>query len=591
METKKPTVVQRKMSKRKSFDILRTQLESERSSFISHWRDLGEHIFPRRPRFTTSENNKGDRKNQKIIDATATLAARTLRSGMMSGVTSPARPWFRLAVPSPELMESGPVKNWLHVTSERMAAVFIKSNLYNVLPTIYGDMGVFATAAMFVEEDIDDVVRFYSFPIGSYSISTDHKGRVNVFHREFRMTVRQVVDRFGKFDGDGKIDWSNISLHIKSLYENGNTEQWIEVCHTVKPNEAYDGKQLESKFKKFSSCYYEKGSGSGQQKSYFSSAEDEEKVLRESGYDYFPVLCPRWEVTGEDQYGTECPGMIALGDIKALQTMQKRKAQAIDKMVNPPLVGPSSLQNSRTSLLPGDTTFLDVREGQQGLRPIHEVNPRINELVMDIREYQARIQRAFYEDLFLMLANSDRRQITAREIDERHEEKLLALGPVLEQLNQDLLDPLIDITFQIMMRQGLIPEAPEEIQGMNIKVEYISIMAQAQKLAGIASIERFAGFASNILAANPETMDKIDMDQMIDVYADRLSLQPGIVRPDEDVEKIRANRQQAQAQAQGVEQIATGAKAARDLSSADMEGDNALTRLIQNANAGALTRQ
>lgn len=578
------------LSKRKAFDILRTQLESERSSFISHWRDLGEHIFPRRPRFTTSENNKGDRKNQKIIDATATLAARTLRSGMMSGVTSPARPWFRLAVPSPELMESAPVKDWLHVTSERMTAVFIKSNLYNVLPVVYGDMGVFGTSAAMVEEDFEDVVRFYSFPIGSYAISTDEKGKVNVFYREFAMTVRQIVNKFGRLNQEGEIDWSNISLHVKSLYENGQTEQWIDICHIIQPNEDYDGKKLESKFKKFKSCYFEKGSGGDKSRPYYASDEDQ-KVLREAGYDYFPVFCPRWEVTGEDQYGTECPGMIALGDVKALQLMQKKKAQAIEKMVNPPLVGPSSIQNSRISLLPGDTSFADVREGQQGLRPIHEVNPRINELIMDIQEYQRRIQRAFYEDLFLMLANSDRRQITAREVDERHEEKLLALGPVLEQLNQDLLDPLIDVTFQIMFNQGLIPEPPEEIQGMDLRVEYISIMAQAQKLAGIASIERFAGFASSVMQANPEVMDKVDMDQMIDVYADRLSLQPGIVRPDEKVAEIRAGRAQQQQTAQAVQSLQAGAQTVRDLSSADMEGDNALTRLIQNANAGALTRQ
>lgn len=590
MDKKKPTVIENKLSKRKSLDLLRTQLESERSSFISHWRDLGEHIFPRRPRFTTSENNKGDRKNQKIIDATATLAARTLRSGMMSGVTSPARPWFRLAVPSPQLMESGTVKDWLHTVSERMGSVFIKSNLYNVLPTIYGDIGVFGTAAMMIEEDIDEVVRFYSFPIGSYSISTDEKGRVNVFNREFRMTVRQVVSRFGQMDQNGEIDWSNISLHVRSMWERGQTEQWIEICHTIKPNDEYDSKRLESKFKKFKSCYYEKGQATGTG-SYFTGQGDDDKVLREMGYDYFPVLVPRWETTGEDQYGTECPGMVALGDIKALQAMQKKKAQAIEKMVNPPLIGPTSMRSSRASLLPGDVTFADVREGQQGLRPIHELNPRINELVMDIQEYQNRIQRAFYEDLFLMLANSDRRQITAREIDERHEEKLLALGPVLEQLNQDLLDPLIDITFLIMERQGLIPEPPEEIQGEELRVEYISIMAQAQKLAGIASIERFAGFAQGTIAVNPEVMDKIDFDQMIDVYGDRLSLQPGIIRPDDKVAQIRQGRADAQAKAQAVEQIAMGASAAKDLGTVNMEEDNGMTRLLQNANAGSLVRQ
>lgn len=571
------------LSKRKQFDILRAQLENERASFLSHWRDLGDHILPRRPRFTTSENNRGERKNQKIIDATATMAARTLRSGMMSGVTSPARPWFRLSIPDPQFMESGPVKDWLHTVTERMSAVFIKSNLYNVLPTVYGDMGVFGTAAMMVEEDFDEVMRFYVFPIGSYAIAVNDKLKVDMFYREFRMTARQVVARFGKRDGSGNIIWDNISNTVRSQYESGHGEAWVDVCHMIRPNDDFDDSKVESKHKKFSSCYYEKGAS--------KLAGDEDKVLRESGYDYFPVLCPRWEVTGEDVYGTECPGMIALGDIRALQLMQKKKAQAIEKMVNPPMVAPTSMANKKISLLPGDVSFSDAREGTGGIRPAHEINPRVNELVMDIQEYQMRIKRVFYEDLFLMLSNTDRREITAREVDVRQEEKLLALGPVLEQLNQDLLDPLIDIAFTLMDRQGLIPEPPQDIQGKSLRVEYISIMAQAQKLAGIASIERFAGFAQGIAAVNPEALDKIDTDQILDVYGDRLSLQPGIVRSDDKVAEIRQGRAQAQQAAQVAATVQQGAAAMRDLSGADMEGDNALTRLIQNANAGALTPQ
>lgn len=571
------------LSKRKQFDILRAQLENERASFLSHWRDLGDHILPRRPRFTTSENNRGERKNQKIIDATATMAARTLRSGMMSGVTSPARPWFRLSIPDPQFMESGPVKDWLHTVTERMSAVFIKSNLYNVLPTVYGDMGVFGTAAMMVEEDFDEVMRFYVFPIGSYAIAVNDKLKVDMFYREFRMTARQVVARFGKRDRSGNIIWDNISNTVRSQYESGHGEAWVDVCHMIRPNDDFDDSKVESKHKKFSSCYYEKGAS--------KLAGDEDKVLRESGYDYFPVLCPRWEVTGEDVYGTECPGMIALGDIRALQLMQKKKAQAIEKMVNPPMVAPTSMANKKISLLPGDVSFSDAREGTGGIRPAHEINPRVNELVMDIQEYQMRIKRVFYEDLFLMLSNTDRREITAREVDVRQEEKLLALGPVLEQLNQDLLDPLIDIAFTLMDRQGLIPEPPQDIQGKSLRVEYISIMAQAQKLAGIASIERFAGFAQGIAAVNPEALDKIDTDQILDVYGDRLSLQPGIVRSDDKVAEIRQSRAQAQQAAQVAATVQQGAAAMRDLSGADMEGDNALTRLIQNANAGALTPQ
>lgn len=575
------------ISKRKQFEILRTQLESERSSFLSHWRDLGDYILPRRPRFNVSETNKGERKNQKIIDSTASLASRTLRSGMMSGVTSPARPWFRLAVPDPQFMESGPVKDWLNIVGERMSAVYLKSNLYNCLPTLYGDIGTFGTGAMMIEEDFENVVHFYSFPIGSYCVATNDKGKVDVFTRDFRLTVRQIIKRFGERGPNGELMWDNFSTQIKSLYDQGALESWVDICHVIEPNPEHDDKKLQSKFKKYRSCYYEKGSGTGN-RAYAAAQGDEDKSLREMGYEFFPVFVPRWETTGEDSYGTECPGMLALGDIRALQTMQKRKAQAIEKMVNPPMVGPTSMKNSRASLLPGDLTYADVREGQQGFRPIHEVRPDIQALVMDIQEYQDRIRRAYYEDLFLMLANSDRRQITAREIDERHQEKLLALGPVLEQLNQDVLDPLIDATYIIMERQGLIPEPPEELGGMTLRTEYISIMAQAQKLAGIAGIERFAGFANGLIQVNPAVMDKIDFDQMIDIYSDRLSLQPGIVRPDDKVAAIRQSQAEAQQQAQVAATVQQGASAMKDLSQASMEDDSALSRLINNANSGGM---
>ncbi len=149
------------------------------------------------------------------------------------------------------------------------------------------------------------------------------------------------------------------------------------------------------------------------------------------------------------------------------------------------------------------------------------------------------------------MANSDRRNITATEIEERHEEKLLALGPVLEQLNQDLLDPLIDNTFAFMAQQGLIQPPPEEVQGAGLKVEYISVMAQAQKLVGLSGLERFAGFTMNMAQANPQVLQKLDFDQMIDMYGDMTSVPPSVIRSDEEVEQIRqAEAQAAQMQAQ-----------------------------------------
>ena len=578
------------LSRKNDLELLRASLEVERSSFLTHWKTLGDYILPRRPRFDITDVNRGDRRNLNIIDSTATLAARTLRSGMMAGVTSPARPWFRLTTSDSDLAEYGPVKEWLHLVSRRMSAAFLKSNLYNTLPTLYGDMGVFATGAMFVEEDFNDVIRTYSVPIGSYYISNNDKGRVCTFVREFRMTVRQVVQRFAKRnEKTGDIVWDNISTQVRNLWDNHNLEVWVDIVHVIRPNPDFDPTKSEARFKKYYSCYYERGATGVNKQSYpFGDGTNDQKFLKELGYDFFPVLAPKWEVTGEDTYGTECPGMAALGDIKSLQIMHKRKAQAIEKMVNPPLVGPSALRNHKVSLLPGDITYSDERTDSKGLRSIHETSLRLGELINDIREHQSRIQRAFYEDLFLMLSTSDRRTITAREVEERHEEKLLALGPVLEQLNQDALDPLIDITFNIMSRQGLIPVPPEELQGMDLKVEYVSVMAQAQKLIGISGLERMAGFVMNLSGAVPSVLDKMDFDQTVDEYGEATGVPPQIIRSDDDVEAIREAQREAQ-RAQQLQQGIQGVSGiAKDLSQMDMSKDTALKRLVDQAEAGQL---
>lgn len=569
-------------TRRAKYEKLRGQLETERSSFLSHWRELGEYILPRRPRFTLSDANRGDRRNQKIIDSTATMAIRTLSSGMTSGITSPARPWFRLTTPDPDLAESANVKKWLYLVQTRMNTVFGKSNLYEVLPTLYSDMSTFATGAMLAEEDFDQVIRFYSIPVGSYCIANDSRGKPAVFLRQFKMTVRQLIDKFS----NGQMDRKKFSTLTISAYEQGNLEAWVNVVHLVQPNAEYDQAKPLSKYKKYSSCYYEQSVGGS------DVSQNEEVFLRESGYDNFPVFVTRWETTGEDIYGTNCPGMIMLGDVKALQAMHKRKAQAIEKQVNPPMVAPPEMRTEKLTILPGEVNYHATRDGMQGIRPAHEVNFRIESLVMDIQDHQRRIREAAFADLFLMISQDERNQrATATEITERREEKLLALGPVLEQLNQDLLDPLIDLTYAFMDRQGLIPPAPQELQGSPLRVEYISIMAQAQKLVSVSGIERFQQFLGAQMQLDPSVLDAVDTASMVGTYGEITSIPPGIVRPMEEVMAIRAQKaQQAQAQAMA-EQVPAMAQAAQKLGTTPMDTDNALTRLMGQSQAGQLAPQ
>jgi len=568
--------------RRQRYLQLAQQLKKDRvSGFDADWRDLADYIAPRRVRFTTSDRNKGGRRDQKIVDSTARFSARTLQSGLHAGLTSPARPWMRLTTPDPDLAEVPNVKAWLHRVTQRMLTVFLQSNLYNTLPIVYGDMGVFGTAAMAVVTDTHDLMRCYAYPLGSFALGLDRRRLVTSFALEYQLTVRQIVESFGLEDDGRTIDWSRISTGVRQQWDRGNYESAIEVTWVTTPNLDARPDRPEARYFKWASCHFETGG-------------ETEKILRESGFKTFPILAPRWDITGEDTYGTDCPGMTAIGDVRQLQTMQRKKATAIQKIIDPPLVGPEALRTQKTSLLPGDITYVDEREGSAKLRAIHEVNLNLQHLRADIGETQYRIQRAFYEDLFLMLAQRDAQgslqPVTAREVEERHEEKLLALGPVLERTNDELLDPLVDRVYQLMEDAGLIPEVPQELDGVTLKVEYTSLMAQAQRLVGVVGQDRFLSTVLPLAQTFPEVRHKVQIFQAVNDYADMLGIDPRIVVSDEDAKAALAAERQQQQQFAEAQQAALLARGARDAAAAPLgtTEDNALSRLVDNV-AGAAT--
>tara|TARA_Y100000310_G_scaffold139817_1_gene139158 strand:- start:81 stop:1565 length:1485 start_codon:yes stop_codon:yes gene_type:complete len=491
------------------------------------------------------------------------MSSRTLASGMMAGITSPARPWFKLQASDPDLNNSAAVKNWLHQVQQTMYRVFSQSNTYNALHTVYAELGVFGTAPMGVFHDFDNVIRCKPYTVGSYCIASNGFNEIDTFYREYELTVAECVKQFGK---------ENCSTHVQQQWENGNTEAWIRIVHVVEPNDDRDMNSPMARDKAWRSVYYE----------YEADGRGEEKFLRRSGFDDDPILCPRWDITGEDIYATDCPGMTALGDTKALQLGEKRKYQAIDKMSNPQLAGPANLIKRLKNAGVGGHVSTD--SPNESLDSIYgNWRPDLNAIMQDIAVVEERIKRSFYEDLFLMISMSDRRQITAREIAEKQEEKLLMLGPVLERLHAELLDPLIDRTFNILTKAGVLPLPPQELQGSELQVEYVSILAQAQRMVAVTGIERLAGFGAQLATVWPEARHKINAIEMIDEYAESVGVNPRTVRADEEAAELNAAEQQAIAAQQANEQAAQAAQTAKTASETDMEGDNALSTMLRNA--------
>lgn len=542
-------------------------LRQDRMSFWAHWSQLAEMYLPRRYKWFVTANqwNRGSQMNAQIVDETGVLAARTCAAGMMSGLTSPTRDWFRLGLADYKQVPYGDVKNWLADVQRRMMRVFAQSNFYTSLGNLYHDLTVFSSAAMLIYEDAEDVICCQNPDLGEFFLANNKHNYVDTFYREFTLTISQVVDQFG-------LDACSPST-TQAYYSGGSARtREIVICHAVEPNTqlwedatrplAY----VVPKSFRYREVYWEQAATGGQ-------------LLAIAGYREKNFVGARWSINSNDAYGTGGPGMDALPAVRQLQIEQRRKAEAIDKMVRPPMTASISMKNEPASTLPGSITYVADLSGA-GFKPAYLVDPRLAELTADLKEVQDRVGSMFYVDLFMMISNLDTVR-TATEIDARKEEKLVQLGPVIERFENEVLDEIIERTFAIMQRRGLIPPPPPGLSGAEINVQYISMLAEAQGAASTAAIERVLGLAGNVAAVDPTVLDNINIDNTIAIYADSLGIDPNCIRSTKEILSIRAQRAQQQQQQAALQQTLPAVQGAQALSQTNVGGgQNALAAMI-----------
>lgn len=549
--------------KRDYYERRWSSLKLERESFDPHWKELSDFVRPRRGRFFLQDRNKGTKRHNSIINSEATQALRVAVSGMLEGTMSPARPWFALETHNLDLMENQDNRRWLHKVENLLRSILNDGNFYTMAPVLLEEMLLFGTGAMSHVDDFDSVARFYSHTAGSYVIGQNSRFEVDTFGHEFEWSAEQIVREFG-------ID--NVSIEIKRAIDTNRLDSWYPVRRFIEPNDEFRPDSPVAKNFLYRSVYYEPGR---------TGLEDRNKYLRVSGFREFPTYVPRWSVTGEDIYATDCPGMTSLGDVKQLQLEEKRKAQAIEKMVNPPLGGPPTLRNVPINSLPGGANIYDAGAGQE-LKPLYLVNPHIQELRLDMESVEKRIQRAFFNDLFLAISQMEgiqpRNQL---DLIHRHEERLLQLGPVLQRVHTDFLNRMINRLFNQADRAGILPPAPAGLQGAELKIKFISTLAMAQRAVATQALDRVFAFGGNLRQLGWEDAgDKLDADQAIDEYGRAIGAAPTVVRSDEETAKIRAKRAQRLEMMQALEAGEQAANIAKTASEAKTDDDSVLSEVM-----------
>ena len=533
-------------------------LRTNRLPWWQHWRTVADYYLPRRYVWLMSDNERKRAQNMNplILDGTGTQAAKTLASGMMNGITSPTRPWFRLRLANHADNEDHEARAWLDEVTRRIMLAMSESNFYNSMAIVYLDLVVFGTASMLIYEDFEKVFHCQNNALGEYYLAQDARRHVNTFAREFKLKVHQVVEEFGL---------ENCSDFVKNAYKRGgaNLQQDVSICHLIEPNDDREGRL--SRIFRFREYYWEKGS-------------NENVALRVKGYRNFPGICPRWEITANDSYGSS-PGMDALADVIQLQHETKAKGKALDLMVRPPMIADVQLEHQPIALIPGGLTFVHGANNV-GMKPAYTVQPPLQEIMLDIRDVQRRIREQFHNDLFTMISQLDTVR-SATEIDARREEKLVLLGPVLERFENEALDPAINRIYEIMSRAGLFPDAPDSIADADLEIQYVSILSVAQRAVGVVPTERLLAMIGQISALQPSAVDLIDWDTTIRDYGSSLGVEAKTFRDPNEVAQTREQRAQ-QLQAQEMANVGpTLVDSAKTLSETDVGGGaNALQRIL-----------
>jgi hypothetical protein len=526
-------------------------LVSARQPYEAEWREIAQYAQPSRSRFLNAEQNKNfKRTNRAIYNSHAIMAFRTLTGGMTSGLSSPSRPWFRLAPYDEALADDQEVKLYLAEVERRMYNFLAGTNFYSAVKSGYGELGMFGTeGCVMVDHSVYGAV-CHALTVGEYWIGLSDASVADTLYRRVPMTVHQAVQSFG----------SNVTPWVQKAYDTSNYDMQVPVIHAIEPNRDRQPDVMTAKGKPWSSLWWDENDTRA------------DTLLRESGMDEQPFWAPRWDTTGGDTYGTS-PGFDALPDMRELQLQTKKKTQATARLVDPEKISPATVKLTGQ---PGNIVSASGIDKDQVFVPYQMPYQAIDAIMQDVQRVATSIDSLTYADLFMAITNMQGIQPrNVEEIASRNEEKLTQLGPVIERVNSEKLEVALDRAFGIMARKQMLPEAPEALQGKPLKFDFISILAQMQRMVGVGQIERTVSFIGNLAASFPEAADRLEIDEAVEEYADRVGAPPKILRSLKDAEEIRAQRaqqQQAEKLAATMPAVKDGADAARLLAETAQNG-------------------
>lgn len=555
------------MLKRDELYSIHQSMKNKFEEMKDIYKDVRDFIYPYFGRFDDENPNTSNRHDEYFLKTTPISYANVFASGLQSGITSPTKKWFKLKVSDDQLMRDSQVRTWLAQVEQIVYDMLYKGHFYQENYQNNLELGLVGTSAMMISSDAKTGIRCYGFTCGEYYLDSNQYNEIDTFSRKFKVTAKQLCEIFD----------DRVPEDIKAERKNPSSHRYYTVYQLILPNQ-----------------YYEPRSKNNQRFPYaeYIWTDADEKLVLMSGYHEFPIIVSRWFVKPNSLYGYGA-GIWSVRSARELQLVQKNIMQMAELTANPPLQAPSDIMaNGGVNLLPSRVNYYNPVGGSSGMiTPILDGRSfQIEQVMIHRQELEEEMKLHFHYDVFKLISDMDKGTRTAREIVELNAEKMGQLGALLDRIETEVLPSILRRVLSIGFRSNLFPQAPDSIQGAELSVEFESQLSQAQRQSDITPIIDTLTTAINIAstAQIPEVLDTIDFDEAIDSIATLNGINPRILKPRDQVMKIRQQRAQQQQMLMEQQTQMNEAEMAKTASQAKMDEPSALTQVLGGAVPNAL---
>lgn len=527
------------------------QLASGRGVWEGHWREIGERVRPQQNFFQQIQRPDGDKRNEKIFDATAPLALPKFAAATISMAFPATQTYQKLMVRDEGLSNDTAVRRYLDDVNKILFKVRYdaKANFQSQSGEVVLDIGAFGTGILFIDEVLGLGIRYKSFPLAQCYIAEDAHGRVNVLHRKFQWTAAQALSYFK--------DRNKLPPAVQNaLDKEPNRKFWW--LHCVKPNMDKKPGLKNYMGMDFWSCYI--------------CLEEGRNIVDEGGFRVFPFAIPRFETSPNEVYGRS-PAMKVLPDIKMLNEMSKTIMRAAHRIVDPPIMLSDDGVLQAFQVVPNALNYGALDSNGMPRAMPFETKGRVDIGLDMMNQRREAINDAFFVTLFRILVEEP--QITATEAMLRAQEKGQLLAPTMGRMQSEFLGPLTEREIDILANApGALPDMPPQLRdyyamGGEHDIEYQSPLNLAQKAgAGIAIMNTLQALAP-LAQIDPSVMLRYDLDKAAELLGRINGVPEEIILSDDEVAALKQQQASAQQAQQLLAAAPVAAGAAKDFAQAN----------------------